>query len=103
MAAAPDLAPDGQDHLLASSTVIQDISYNPSSIAYRGFDRASRERFRLREKPRRVSQDGMPIGEITATAVLPPDQSGWLWQSLPYGGGVLTIDKRQGSRVEINW
>ncbi len=103
MAAAPDLAPDGQDHLLASSTVIQDISYNPSSIAYRGFDRASRERFRLREKPRRVSQDGMPIGEIPATAVLPPDQSGWLWQSLPHGGGVLTIDKRQGSRVEINW
>lgn len=47
MAAAPELAPDDQNHLLRTSTVIQSIEYGKSQIAYRKFDARSTERFKM--------------------------------------------------------
>jgi hypothetical protein len=47
MAAAPELAPDDQNHLLRTSSVIKSISYGADSITYTKFDGRSRERFRL--------------------------------------------------------
>jgi hypothetical protein len=47
MAAAPELAPDTQNHLLRSSSVIQNISYGNNEIRYAKFDAQSVERFKL--------------------------------------------------------
>ncbi|HSB10406.1 MAG TPA: hypothetical protein VLM38_13035 [Blastocatellia bacterium] len=47
MAAAPELAPDDQNHLLRTSSVIKSISYGPDSITYTKFDERSRERLKL--------------------------------------------------------
>lgn len=47
MAAAPELAPDDQNHLLRTSSVIKNISYGPDVIAYTKFDDRSRERFKI--------------------------------------------------------
>jgi len=47
MAAAPELAPDDQNHLLRSSSVIQEILYQPTRISYRKFDAHSNERFKI--------------------------------------------------------
>ena len=47
MAASPDLAPDGQNHLLRSSSVIQTIEYGADRIAYTKFDSRSIERLKL--------------------------------------------------------
>jgi hypothetical protein len=47
MAAAPDLAPDNQNHLLQTSSVTRTISYGEDAIAYTKFDSQSRERFKL--------------------------------------------------------
>lgn len=49
MAAAPELAPDDQNHLLRTSSVISQISYGAAAITYTKFDERSRECFKLGE------------------------------------------------------
>ena len=44
MAALPELAPQGQDHLLGSSSVVKRVSYGRRSVGYRAFDRTGTER-----------------------------------------------------------
>jgi len=47
MAAFPELAPDDQNHLLRTTSVIQTIEYRPKQIRYTKFDPASVERFKV--------------------------------------------------------
>jgi hypothetical protein len=56
MASLPELAPENQNHLLRTSSVIRNISYGPEAIQYEKFDAASSERFKLGEwTPRTIS------------------------------------------------
>lgn len=55
MAAAPELAPGSQNHLLRTSSVIKSISYGPDAITYTKFDEQSGERFKFGEwEPRSI-------------------------------------------------
>jgi hypothetical protein len=47
MASAPELAPDEPEHLLQSSSVIQNIEYATDRITYQKFDEQSEERLKL--------------------------------------------------------
>lgn len=47
MAACPELAPNDQNHLLRSSSVVQTIKYGDDAIVYTKFDPVSHERFKL--------------------------------------------------------
>ncbi len=47
MASAPELAPNDQNHLLRTTSVIQHIDYSPTRITYRKFDANSVERLKL--------------------------------------------------------
>ncbi len=47
MAAAPELAPNDQDHLLRTSSVIQSINYGADRIVYTKFDQSSTEVFKI--------------------------------------------------------
>lgn len=47
MASMPELAPNDQNHLLRTSSVIQRIQYSPEKITYYKFDARSRERIKL--------------------------------------------------------
>ncbi len=47
MASMPALAPEDQNHLLRTTSVIQQIAYAPEVIAYRKFDARSVERLKL--------------------------------------------------------
>jgi hypothetical protein len=47
MASFPELAPDDQNHLLRTTSVIQNIDYSGSTITYTKFDSVSTERFKL--------------------------------------------------------
>jgi len=47
MASMPELAPDDQNHLLRTTSVIQKIEYRADSISYLKFDSHSEERFKL--------------------------------------------------------
>ena len=56
MAAAPELAPNDQNHFLRTSSVVQSIDYAPERIAYTKFDAASMELFKLgAARPQSVS------------------------------------------------
>jgi hypothetical protein len=56
MASLPELAPENQNHLLRTSSVLRNISYGPEAIQYEKFDAASSERFKLGEwTPRTIS------------------------------------------------
>jgi hypothetical protein len=58
LGALPALAPSGEDHLLASTSVVQRVRYGRRSVRYRTFDDASRETLRLTYPPARVEADG---------------------------------------------
>ncbi|HVN07247.1 MAG TPA: hypothetical protein VMT86_22665 [Bryobacteraceae bacterium] len=47
MASAPELAPDDQNHLLRTSSVLQSIQYGRSTIRYTKFDAVSTEEFKM--------------------------------------------------------
>lgn len=47
MASTPELAPRDENHLLRTTSVIQNIIYSADSITYRKFDVRSQERFKL--------------------------------------------------------
>jgi hypothetical protein len=47
MASAPELAPDDQNHLLRTSSVIKSIDYGSDAIIYTKFDGRSQEKFKL--------------------------------------------------------
>lgn len=47
MASMPELAPDDQNHLLRTTSVVQKIKYAADLISYRKFDPVSEERFKL--------------------------------------------------------
>jgi hypothetical protein len=65
MAAAPELAPDNQNHLLRTSSVIRSISYG-DRITYTKFDSISQERFKLGAwRPARV-QGGTMTWDATS-------------------------------------
>jgi hypothetical protein len=95
MAAAPQLAPEDSDHLLRTSSIVQNISYTPQRISYTTFDHISEEIFRLVAKPKEIKISGDILKE---TSVLTAD--GWTWQALDKGG-ILKIRKSKASQVEI--
>ncbi|MEO8370502.1 MAG: hypothetical protein ABI806_15065 [Candidatus Solibacter sp.] len=47
MAAQPELAPENQNHLLRTSSVVQSIGYASDRITYNKFDASSTEEFKL--------------------------------------------------------
>lgn len=47
MASLPELAPDHQNHLLRTSSVVKHIRYKTDYISYKKFDEVSTERFKL--------------------------------------------------------
>ncbi len=66
MAAAPELTPAGQNHLLRTSSVVQSIDYGPNRISYTKFDPVSIERFKIGGgEPRSVSGGKMKWDRAT--------------------------------------
>ena len=59
--AIPTLAPQHQDHLLRSSSVVQTVQYGKSSIQYRTFDSGATEVLRLTYKPTEVRAGGISV------------------------------------------
>jgi hypothetical protein len=58
MASAPELAPENQNHLLRTSSVIQAVSYGPGTITYTKFDPGSTERFKMGAWPPKSVKGG---------------------------------------------
>jgi hypothetical protein len=73
LAAMPQYAPSTEDHMLRSSSPIQEISYQPKQINYRTFDSPGTQKFRLSFTPTRVTAAGKPLQEKPSLT----DHPGW--------------------------
>jgi hypothetical protein len=98
LAAIPEWAPADENHLLRSTSVVQEIQYGLDAITYRTFDAAGRERLRLTTRPTSVKVDSRALPQAKTAGA-----AGWFWRALPQGGGVLEINRSAGRQVAIAW
>lgn len=95
MAIAPQLAPSNADHMLKTSSTVQNIVYKADKISYKIFDQASNDLFTITAKPVHISVNGKPLTEVKDK-----NKDGWFWQPLDKGG-VLSIRQKLGNKIEI--
>ncbi len=89
MAALPELAPDDEDHLLRSSSVVQQITYQTHEIHYQCFETSGCQRFRLSFLPVEILADGKLLQQKQALDKNP----GWMMGKIPY-----VIDIQPGAK-----
>ena len=96
MAALPELAPKGQDHLLGSTSVVQAVSYGRRRLTYRTFAADSTETLRLSYRPRRIL-----AGDDVLRADTAAPEAGYT--VTPAGGGdvILRIRHDRARRIRI--
>ncbi len=92
MASLSELAPADTDHMLCSTSVVQEIVYEPYSVSYRCFDADGIQTLRLTFQPCEILAGGKPLARHEAIG----DQPGWIFDS---SLNVLTI--KPGSREVI--
>ena len=110
MAADPGLAPPDENHILSSTSIIQQADYQGRNnkfmqtigeikthgkpvIFYRTFDSEGTETIRMVKKPSGILLDKKPIAETKSG-------EGYIW--LPFKtGGVLTINRLNAKSVDI--
>lgn len=112
MAAMPELAPSGANHILHSTSVVSQVDYAPDFnktlvpdvyqseldkviLFYRTYDRSSIETIRLIAKPSRIMIYNQEIKERQNL-----EAEGWTWQSLKKGS-ILRIRHLSGNQVKI--
>jgi len=92
MAALPELAPKGRDHLLGSTSVVRSVSYGRRRLAYRTFDRRAQEVLRLTYRPARV---------VAGSRALPLRSAldGEGYTATPIGGDVVVRIRHDHARL----
>ena len=96
MGAIPEFAPQGVDHLLRSSSVVQKVSYAPRHIEYRTFDAAATEVLRLSFKPLRVTAGGRPLearGDMRG--------AGYTLEGLPDGDWIVRVRHLDSGQIVL--
>ncbi len=115
MAAWPEIAPGNADHILSSTSVIQQSDYKGQinkflvpyvrtedldkvHVFYRAFDDHGVEIIRLAQKPSAVLLNGRLVKEVK----LSPEDGpiGYQWTDLKEGG-VLKVVRKQGSEIVV--
>lgn len=76
MGARPEWAPEGENHILRSSSVVTKVDYAESRIAYVTFDRESTEVLRLGFVPRTVTAPGETLEQRAKL-----DSPGWTFDT----------------------
>jgi MYXO-CTERM domain-containing protein len=64
MAAVPEWAPPGENHLLGTSSVVKNISYGAEEISYSTFEANATEVLRLDSRPGRVLAGGRELRQV---------------------------------------
>jgi hypothetical protein len=100
MAAMPELAPVGQNHMLQSSSAIQQIDYSPDAIKYRTFDAAAHERLRIAFADVTVMANGAPLKKLRRAEDL-AQEDGYFLATTGTEKGLLEIRHSQSKAVVI--
>jgi hypothetical protein len=107
MDAFPDLTPPGEDHIISSTSVIQEADYegrlkkfiflnfendsNKVKLFYRSFDSTGSEKIKLKKKPSAVLLENKPIPENKSG-------EGYEWKPMK-NGGLLIVRRENGRKV----
>lgn len=96
MAAIPEWAPAGENHLLGSTNVVQKINYGTKGITYQTFLPGSTEVLRLTSLPKQITVDGKMLKRVDDLT----NGEGWKWEKLK-DGGILRINHHNGRNVAV--
>ena len=96
MGAIPEVAPVGQDHLLRSSSTVQEVTYTKRSVRYQTFDADATEVLRVRFRPARLLVDGE---RLALTSQL--DSDGYTVEQLPGGDYIVRIHHTRARHIEV--
>ena len=94
IAAVPEWAPAGEDHLLKSKSVVQDIDYQKEKIYFKTYDDNSSVVMRLSSEPKSILVNGKPLSKNALSG------DGWSWEKSDRGG-IARIKYSQGSHVAV--
>ncbi|PWU08306.1 MAG: hypothetical protein C5B50_29965 [Verrucomicrobia bacterium] len=98
MGALPELAPVGQNHLLRSSSVVQQVTYAADRVSYRTFDPEATEVLRLNFRPAHVRAGDAELREHVNL-----QEPGFTIRPLPQQGDyVLRIRHHGATQVTIS-
>ncbi len=89
LGSVPEWAPPGENHVLRSTSIVQDVSYHPSEVDFSTFDDDSTEVLRLNFVPSRVAAAGKQLSQRNDLS-----QPGWTFDER---SSVLRI-RHQGAR-----
>jgi len=112
MASMPELSPSNEEHILSSTSIIQEADYAPFGdfwfgddlgkidrthvqLFYRAFDSTGVEKIKLLKKP-----SGVVIGKNAATELKELSAEGFTWKPLKKGG-LLTVKRENANKVII--
>jgi hypothetical protein len=100
MGALPELAPTDEEHILFSSSVIQEVEYkNPDQknirLQYTAYDKKGTEKIHLLNKPSQVQLNGVSIYVSDN-----PGVDSYSWQPLKKGG-LLKINRVNGNEITV--
>ncbi len=98
MAAIPEWAPLGQNHLLRSSSVVGKVKYESKTIIYETFDSDATEVLRLNSTPAHIEAGGK---EFHRVEVLKP--GGYTVRMLPRGGVAVQVQHQAARDVKVSW
>lgn len=91
----PAIAFDSANHLIRSSSVVQNIVYGNDKISYQTYDADAQETFRLTQKPIQIKTNGVVLNESNS-----PLANTWWWQASALGG-VLKINHTAAQNIEV--
>jgi hypothetical protein len=101
MGAAAELAPQGQNHLLRTTSVIKEIHYAANSVAYTTFDNGSREKLRMGFEPSAVTAGGVVLERLPRVSDLDHRQ-GYTFEAPGDVPGVLRVRHDDAANVVIS-
>jgi hypothetical protein len=96
MGAIPELAPKGQDHLLASTSVVRNVEYGKRTLQYTTFDGEGSEVLRLSYAPTSIEAGGQVLSATKDLTV-----HGYTITSLPGGDFIVRIKHLLSGEIHI--
>ena len=96
LAAVPEWAPPGENHILYSKGVLKNVSYLPKKIQYTSADKNGTEFLRLAFKPAIIKLNGEKIFLRSAIG-----KEGYMLKNLGNGDYAVTIKRTRGGKVII--